>query len=239
MYLRALSQGLLKVFSLPRLSIPIILTLSLTLGAVLTVVAMVSNLMLKPLPDIKDEASLYTLNYHYRVSDKVSIPAFNKNILVALAQYYEQLGEISSLNVTDKEAEIAGQAFAVELFDAATNVPSNVMKQSLLLGEMPNQGNYQDKVWISEQLWLAGYNRSPNVLGQPIVLEGKTKLIQGVLTNFESYKRSGDFNRQQVWQFYSYQDLLQQPEPNHFMPLNMILFRVKQRKLTEQDIEDF
>ena len=52
---KALFNGVARVFLLPRLSIPLILTLGLTLGAVLSVIAISSTLLYQPLQGIKNE----------------------------------------------------------------------------------------------------------------------------------------------------------------------------------------
>ena len=49
----AFMQGISRIFTLPRLSLPLISTLGLTLAAVLTVVGVANTLLFQPLPDIK------------------------------------------------------------------------------------------------------------------------------------------------------------------------------------------
>ena len=51
---KALYQGINRIFSLPRLSVPLILTLGLTLGAVLSVVSISSTLLYQPLKGVKN-----------------------------------------------------------------------------------------------------------------------------------------------------------------------------------------
>ncbi len=66
-YQRALKHGVQRLITKPRLALPVLITLSLTLAAVLTVVAMSSNLIFKPLPDIKDEQNIYHVEIRWLI----------------------------------------------------------------------------------------------------------------------------------------------------------------------------
>lgn len=239
MYLRALTHGVSKIFLLPRLSIPIMLTLSLTLGAVLTVAAMVSNLMLKPLPDIKAEQELYSLKFNLYVSDKVMIPALDAKAVAELAEYYEQLGELSSISISKGEVSIAEQTFAVSELNASINYLTNVLRQPIILGELPEQGNLLNRVWISEQFWLIAFDKAQNIVGQTIQLRGEKYVIQGVVSDHYSFKKSGSYSPQQIWHFYSYEDVKSKVKKRGSSTSETLLFRSKDRVLTEQDIFDF
>ena len=100
-YLRALRHGVLRLFTLPHLSLPILITLSFTLAAVLVVVAMSSNLIFKPLPDIKDEQSLYTINRTMAVSDDMRVSIFTTKRLALLAEQYKQYGKFAGFQADE------------------------------------------------------------------------------------------------------------------------------------------
>ena len=107
-YLRALRHGVLRLFTLPSLSLPILITLSFTLAAVLVVVAMSSNLIFKPLPDIKDEQSLYTINRTMAVSDDMRVSIFTTKRLALLAEQYKQYGIGQTLQLEGQSLQVRG-----------------------------------------------------------------------------------------------------------------------------------
>ena len=80
LFKKSLYQGIIRVFSLPRLSVPLILTLGLTLGAVLSVISISSTLLYQPLQGIKNEASLQTFDYQFKMSDTLSVSYWNMNL---------------------------------------------------------------------------------------------------------------------------------------------------------------
>ncbi len=86
LYLSAAKQGVIRLFTLPRLSLPLIVTLGLTLAAVLTVVAIANTLLLKPLPDIKDEKNIYSVDVTLHISDGIRVPFLSELNRVAHMQ---------------------------------------------------------------------------------------------------------------------------------------------------------
>ena len=64
---KAFYSGITRVFSLPRLSVPLILTLGLTLGAVLTVIAITSALLFQPLQGVTNESQIKTVKYQLSI----------------------------------------------------------------------------------------------------------------------------------------------------------------------------
>ena len=105
-YLRALRHGVLRLFTLPRLSLPILLTLSLTLAAVLAVVAMSSHLIFKPLPDIKDEKNLYVINRTMAVSEDMRVSMFTAKRLALLAEQYKGYGQFAAYQADESAVKV-------------------------------------------------------------------------------------------------------------------------------------
>ena len=85
---KALLNGIARIFSLPRLSIPLILTLGLTLGAVLSVIAISSTLLYQPLQGVKNESNLQTYEYRMKVSESLRVSYWNMNRLVAFSERF-------------------------------------------------------------------------------------------------------------------------------------------------------
>ncbi|MGB0895080.1 MAG: ABC transporter permease [Parashewanella sp.] len=235
-YLRALRHGLLRLFYFPRLSIPVLLTLSLTLAAVLTVVAMSSNLIIKPLPDIHDEQSTYLVKYELGVSDGIFINAFSYQSFAHLAEKYRSVGQFATFNSNNEQAaNINGQNFAVTQIKTSDNFIADFGGQ-LLLGEEPEQ-SAADGVWISHQLWQTAFNGSQSVIGQQLRLKGAQLQIRGVLADFDSFK-GVQKNKQQVWQFYHLDDYIKK-STGSFADDFQGLYRAKARQLTKADLSAF
>ncbi|MBM7072554.1 ABC transporter permease [Shewanella sp. 202IG2-18] len=238
-YMRALRHGVMRLFTLPRLTLPVLLTLSLTLAAVLTVVAMSSNLIFKPLPDIKGEQNLYSVNIGLEASGGVRINAFTKTALSAFNDRFKAIGEVSSLDVDSGEVNIDNNLLAVTQFFATDNFYHNVGGK-LLIGDAPNKENYQDSVWISESLWHTAFHRTKSILAKTLQIKDKTYQIGGVAKDFESYKASERYP-QQIWRFYHLPDHLNHFEDGAFSISGSFqsLFRAKKRALKEYELTEF
>ena len=92
LYRKAFFQGIARVFSLPRLSVPLILTLGLTLGAVLSVVTISSSLLYKPLEGVANETQIKTVKYDLRMSEQLVISFWSFRRLAGIVETFGDLG---------------------------------------------------------------------------------------------------------------------------------------------------
>ncbi|MBE8166797.1 MAG: hypothetical protein HAW66_00310 [Shewanella sp.] len=239
-YLRALRHGVMRLFTLPRLTLPVLVTLSLTLAAVLAVVAISSNLIFKPLPDIKDEDSLYIIGNKVDIGS-VSIDVFNEEFVSRLADKYQLLGDFATLEneQTHVSFNISDTLFDTINFTATHNI-FDVLGRDILLGEIPNPDNIKQGAWISESLWRGALEKRKNVIGDNITIGDKKYLITGVVKDFVSFKSNGKRNLQQVWSLYNLENYLKKNDGNGSFGVNFkTLFRIKSRLITEQKIDDY
>lgn len=238
-YLRALRHGVLRLFTLPRLSLPILITLSFTLAAVLSVVAMSSNLIFKPLPDIKDEQSLYAFNRTMAVSDDMRVSIFTTKRLALFAEQYKQYGQFAGFQSDESAIKVHDVDYPVSRFDASDNFIT-VVGNELLLGELPSQENSQNAVWISQSLWHSAFQNNTNVIGQTLQLEGQSLQVRGVVADFASFTPENDEKyNQQIWLYYNLANQASQPTQMTIDDNLKPLFRQTHRPITVSDIEEF
>jgi ABC-type antimicrobial peptide transport system permease subunit len=238
-YLKVFYQGISRLFTLPRLSLPVVLTLSLTLAGVLAVIAMISNMVLKPLPDIKNEETLYSVKFNLKASDVVIIPYIDEKRLAELAKAYHQSGDFASLRSGSDSLNINESEVEVTKFEASTNFPTVVTHNRLMLGEAPNKENIDNGVWISESLWRNAYQANMNVLNTTLEVNDKTRQIKGVYQNLISYNSLSEKNEQQIWQFYSLDEALLNAESSTVGASMDLFFRQNNKALTADDLIQF
>ena len=106
LFKKSLYQGIIRVFSLPRLSVPLILTLGLTLGAVLSVISISSTLLYQPLQGIKNEASLQTFDYQFKMSETLSVSYWNMNRLADFSEQFGDLGEWAGVAPSEQDVVV-------------------------------------------------------------------------------------------------------------------------------------
>jgi len=198
LYKKALIQGITRVFSLPRLSVPLILTLGLTLGAVLSVISISSTLLYQPLQGIKDEASLQTLDYRFNMSETLSVSYWNMNRLADFSEKFGDLGEWAGIAPSEQDIVVNNTTFATTRYDASHNILS-VLGSQLLLGNSVTIESPEKSVWISNSLWQSAFAGVKSVIGKQVTLNNNNFVIAGVIEDVMAIKSNQGILPQQVW----------------------------------------
>lgn len=213
LYINAFKQGVARVFTLPRLSVPLISTLGLTLAAVLTVVAVANTLLFKPLPDI-DETDLHEITLNLEFNEGLTVPFFSDLRRVASAKQHwgKQLdwGYISPNNTT---INVANSEISVTTFSASAGSPE-ILGLKLLSGQSSTIENAKEGVWISKSLWQSVFSNATDMAGMTLRLEGNDYPVFGVFENYTSLNsvNLNDGMLSQVWRFQTLDDSLALPD---------------------------
>ncbi|KGJ91166.1 ABC transporter permease [Colwellia psychrerythraea] len=195
---KALFQGITRVFSLPRLSVPLILTLGLTLGAVLSVISISSTLLYQPLQGVKNEASLQTFDYRFNMSDTLSVSYWNMNRLVDFSEHFGDIGEWAGIAPSEQDVVVNNTTFATTRYDASSNILS-VLGSQLLLGDDVTVESPEKYVWISNSLWQSAFAGVKSVIGKQVTITNKNYIIAGVIEDVMAIKSNQAVLAQQVW----------------------------------------
>lgn len=213
LYINAFKQGIARLFTLPRLSLPLISTLGLTLAAVLTVAAVANTLLFKPLPDV-DEVDLHQVDLRLEFNEGLVVPFFSDIRRVASAKTFwtEQL-EWAYISPDNTTVSVNGSDINVTNFHASTGAPE-VLGLALISGKSSTIENAAEGVWISKSLWQSTFAGTTDLTHMTIRLEGTDYPIFGVYDNFTSLNTaslSGDAP-QQIWRFQELAPSLASPD---------------------------
>ncbi|MFC3094508.1 FtsX-like permease family protein [Alteromonas sediminis] len=212
-YINAFKQGIARIFTLPRLSLPLITTLGLTLAAVLTVVSVANVLLFKPLPDI-NEKDLYQVELSMELNEGFNVPFFSDPRRVAsLKKHYGDELSWGHVSASDTQVEVGGTAITVMQYNAVSGSPET-LGLALLQGLGTDAGNTEEGVWISESLWKSSYASTTDLSKQTVRLEGREFPILGVIENFTSISLENidDQLTEQVWRFRDLDKTLETPD---------------------------
>ncbi|SFC90503.1 ABC transporter permease [Pseudoalteromonas denitrificans] len=210
LYQKAFLQGVAKVFSLPRLSIPLILTLGLTLGAVLSVISISSTLLYKPLQGVKNEASLQTFEYRFKPSENLSVSYWNMRRLASVSEYFADLGQWAGISPSDQDITINNTLYATTRYDASSNI-LEVLGTELLLGDDVTVASPQKYIWISQSLWQKAYSGKKSVLGKQITIDQESFVIAGVIEDVMAVNSAQEIIPQQVWFINNLKEVIKAP----------------------------
>ena len=195
---KALLNGIARIFSLPRLSIPLILTLGLTLGAVLSVIAISSTLLYQPLQGVKNESNLQTYEYRMKVSESLRVSYWNMNRLVAFSERFADLGEWAGISPNDQDVTVNETIYPTTSYTASDNI-LDVLGTQLLLGDDVTMDSPAKYVWISESLWHSAYGGIKTVLGKQLEANNQQYIIAGVIEDLMAVNSNSEILNQQVW----------------------------------------
>lgn len=211
LYQRSFFTGIGKIFSLPKLSIPLILTLGLTLGAVLTVIAISSSLLLKPLQGINNEEKIKTLSYKLVVSEELHISYWNFRRLTGIIEQYGDLGTWGAISAADETIRINNVNYAITSINASNTI-LDVLGAKLLLGEDVTKQDPEDYVWISYSLWQTAFSGLDSAIGKQIAIGEQTKIVAGVIEDVMAIDSDQKVLAQQTWRIHNLEKLQKQPE---------------------------
>lgn len=236
-YRRSLFHGVMRIFSLPRLSLPLILTLGLTLGAVLCVLAVTSVLQLKPLPGIKQENQLYSVELRMKLSEQLEIPFFNERRFAKLQSEFSEMGSWGTLATSRSDVEISGEELPVSVYRVSRNT-LETLGTRLVKGANPATDEVDKKVWISHSLWQQAFMGRDSAMDRTLNYLGEEYQVAGIIEDFSSVESGDVILPQQIWRVYDEQIHLKNAESGGFSDgFGRIIFRsINGQLITQEDL---
>lgn len=195
---KSLITGVARIFTLPRLSLPLITSLGLTLGAVLSVIAIVSALLFKPLVGIRDEQQLHTLLVSFEFNEQMQISYWDFTRLANFNHDFSDLGQWAGIDTERVNANINNIKLAVTQYTASDNI-LDVLGTKLVKGRALDVEDPSKLVWISNSLWQQQYSGLSSALESPINVSGKQYIIAGVIEDILSIDSQEPILTEQVW----------------------------------------
>jgi predicted permease len=211
LYKKAFYQGIARVFSLPRLSVPLILTLGLTLGAVLSVVTISSSLLYKPLQGVTNEDKIKTIKYDFKMSGQLVVSYWNFRRLAGIVESFGDLGTWAAINNTEQEVSINDISIPTTSFNASNTI-LDVLGTKLLLGDDIKMADPEKYVWISNSLWQTAYSGAESAIGKQIKINNQNFIIAGVIEDLMAIESQTPILAQQVWNIINIDKLYKDPE---------------------------
>jgi predicted permease len=182
----------------PGVSLTVVLTLALGIGATTAMFSLVEGILLRPLP-FKDPDRLVLVGDHLGNRPNISVTApeietYSKatNAFSSLGGYLFADYEVSG-NATPEQ--VHGVRFTARVFSTLDVGP--------ILGRVftsQEDDAHEPVAVISYALWMNRYQRDPHVLGSSIVLDRKAYSIIGVMPrSFEFPLVDGHLDQAQIW----------------------------------------
>lgn len=202
LYLQSLIFGLKRLYLQPRLCLPVIVSLGLTLAAVLVVLTICYSILIQPLPQVRqaEQLSVQQINLQF---GSFNMGFIDKHRFVSLQRHFTHYGDWGYLSTSKEDnINVADQRFSATVFNTSNNLPA-LLGIPLLAGQTPEQASTEQQVWISESLWQKHFASKHNVIGQQLLLQNNTVVIAGVLPDFYAAPDNHQFVAEQVWQFFN------------------------------------
>ncbi|GAB2911847.1 FtsX-like permease family protein [Rheinheimera gaetbuli] len=201
LYLHALTFGLKRLYLQPRLCLPVIVSLGLSLAAMLVVLTLCYTILIQPLPQVRQAEQLTVQKINLQFG-RVEIGLIDQHRFVSLQRQFASYGDWGYLTSSTKDnIEANAQHFSATVFFSSNNTPQ-LLGIALINGHAPTQANADQAVWISESLWKNRFNRSADVIGKSLTLQDKAYSIAGVMPDFYAAADNHQFSAEQVWQVF-------------------------------------
>ena len=168
----------------PGFSIIAVLTLALGIGANTALFSVVDAVLLRPLP-FRNASNLVWGWGNCPLCDQGAVSPSDFLDYRAQNQSFEYYGARSvgdslfNLTGTDKPVQINGSMITAGYFDALGIQP----RYGRVFTLADEKTSDPEVVLLSHHLWQDRFGANPNVIGQSIALDGKTRTIVGVLAN--------------------------------------------------------
>jgi len=182
----------------PGVSLIVVLTLALGIGATTAMFSLVEGILLRPLP-FRDPDRLVLVGDHLGNSPNTPVTAREIDIYSKATSAFSSLGGYIGANY-----ELSGDAIPEEIDGARfTAGVFRTLAVQPFLGRVFSQQEedaHQPLAVISYALWMNRYHRDPHVLGKSIVLDRKAYSIIGVMPRaFEFPLADGQLDQAQIW----------------------------------------
>lgn len=196
--IKALGRGAKRIIAIPRLSLSLIIALGSTLGAVLCVTAIVSALIVKPLPGINNAPLLKDLDLKVTFGGSLALDFITPHGLHHMAQHFQDIGDWTSVEPQRNSVSINQIDHVITLFDANINA-TDVLGTRLILGGDINSDNIDSHVWLSNSLWQSAYLGLSSAIGNTLTLDGKRYTIAGVFEDALAITTNEPILPNQIW----------------------------------------
>ena len=182
----------------PAVSLTIVLTLVLGIGAATAVFSLVEGILLRPLP-FSDASRLVLLGDHLQEGPNISITprevSLYSKATTAFSAMGGYIGNTYELSGGDNPEIIVGARMSASTFSTLGIQP--------LLGHTfsaDEENSSQPLAVISYALWTSRFHRDPQAIGSSITLDRKTYTVIGVMPRtFEFPFNPGRLNQVQIW----------------------------------------
>lgn len=200
LYWQRFSFGLHRLLLQPKFSLPVVLSLGLTLAAVLTVLTLCNRILWQPLSGVAQADELSVHQLAFSVGDR-QLNLINTTLFSAYQEALAPYGDSGFiLQSTTKLAEQADNKESLSEFTASSGF-IELLGLPLLLGDRTEQATKQE-VWISESLWRSQFQRRLDIVGHPLRLASGDYLIRGVVQDFYATPFKDPARSEQVWHFF-------------------------------------
>ncbi|WP_435276135.1 FtsX-like permease family protein [Psychrobium sp. nBUS_13] len=201
--IKSLGRGVKRIFSLPRLSLSLVIALGTTLGVVLCVTAIISALLIRPLAGVVNAPMLKVLDFNANYAGSMNMAIMTPKNIIHASNYFNDIGDWGALDASTSSIDINSMNYAITKINGSSNIVE-ILGTRVLLGQGVEDNLVKNHVWISKSLWDNAYGQAQSTIGQTLTMSDKSYIIAGVLEDTLAIKSTEQIYTQQVWQLEDY-----------------------------------
>ena len=184
-----LFSGLKKLFNQKRFTLPILLSLSITIGLLIGALVIANNNALKPLSGVSSAQNISSVVIELKMTDTMTFQTMTSR--AGFSQFMRHFDAREQAFAFEKQQSLPqfnGESLDSHVFKAHY-AALDVMGTKTIKGSALNEQNFESGVWISEALYEKQQQAGNDLLGKTITIGSSAQLVVGVIEDIALPKR--------------------------------------------------
>ncbi|MUH72635.1 ABC transporter permease [Psychrosphaera haliotis] len=176
-----LFSGLKKLFNQKRFTLPILLSLSITIGLLIGALVIANNNALKPLSGVSKAQNISSVVIDLNMTDTLSFETMTSR--ADFGQFMRHFDAREQAFVFEKQQSLPqfnGESLDSYVFKAHF-AALDIMGTKTIKGSALNERNFESGVWISESLYEKQRQAGNDLLGKTITIGPSAQLVVGII----------------------------------------------------------
>lgn len=184
-----LFSGFKKLFNQKRFTLPILLSLSITVGLLIGALVIANNNVLKPLLGVSNAQNISSVVINLKITDTMSFEAMTSRADFAqFMRHFDAREQAFAFEMQQSLPQFNGESLDSYVFNAHY-AALDVMGTKTIKGTALNEQNFESGVWISEALYEKQRQAGNDLLGKTITIGSSAQLVVGVIEDIALPKR--------------------------------------------------
>jgi hypothetical protein len=201
LFVEYLKLGLARIFTRPQISIPLVISLGMTMCALIVTFSVYKNIYdsAKKIPI--DIDNIYAISAHIKLGGGAHVPIFDNATFSDFVSKFTHYGTWAGFTANFGEIKVGRTAIKVTRFKGSENV-FKLLGLDISQDDQYLKERSGDKVWVTRNLGDLLGSENLNSVGAKIIVDGNERIIAGFIDSIgsiETISNIPNINKEQIW----------------------------------------